>query len=297
MSSLLFEPSEGRCGSCTPPPSSQQSHGYHLAGGPQGGAPRVPPFAPQPHTGGQPGGMRSLSVTSAHVQQQQSQQQPVSTVTCNAHEVCHYFQQVFYVSAILTGIALVIAGAIQTGAPDASLNSELPPMGPGIGEPPDGAVASGDLLVFVYIGVLLIGVNVSLLLLQCYMRSKELRRARRSAMMQPPSIPPATVHYNPLVSVGPPRQVAMPCAVDIASGMHRQQPQIPSPGKAQRRGYGPASVHSVATVPAMPSAQAHWLLTPGSRAATVAASQPPPSYDNLLVVGHAPREVATLHLI
>lgn len=256
----------------------------------------MPPFAPQPHAGEQP--LRSLSVTSAHTQQQQQQQpQPVSTVTCNAHEVCHYFQQVFYVSAILTGIALVIAGAIQTGAPDATLNSELPLIPSGMSEP-DGAVGGGDLLVFVYIGVLLIGVNMSLLLLQCYMRSKELRRARRM-ILQPPSVPPATVHYNPLVSVGPPRQVVMPCAMDLASSMHRQQqPQMPSPGKAQRRGggYGPASVHSVATVPAIPSAQPHWLLTPGSRAATV-ASQPPPSYDNLLVVGHTPRDVATLHLI
>ncbi|KAL3178835.1 hypothetical protein MRX96_009507 [Rhipicephalus microplus] len=217
-----------------------------------------PPFAPQPHTGVQPGGMRSLSVTSAHAQQ--PQQQPVSTVTCNAHEVCHYFQQVFYVSAILTGIALVIAGAIQTGAPDASLSSELPPH-------------------------------------RTWDRRAARRRDRRRRPTRPPSVPPATVHYNPLVSVGPPRQVPMPCAADIASGIHRQQPQMPSPGKAQRRGYGPASVHSVATVPAMPSAQPHWLLTPGSRAATVAASQPPPSYDNLLVVGHAPREVATLHLI
>lgn len=206
---------------------------------------------------------------------------------------------VFYVSAILTGIALVIAGAIQTGAPDASVDPELPAMPAGISEPP-GSGPGGDLLVFVYIGVLLIGVNVSLLLLQCYMRSKELRRARRATALQPPSAPPATVHYNPLVSsVGPPRQVALPCAVDIASGMHRLQPPNLSPGKAQRRGYGPASVHSVATVPAaIPSTQPHWLLTPGSRAATVAAAgQPPPSYDNLLVVSHAPRDVATLHLI
>lgn len=296
MSSLLFEPSEGRCGSCTPPPSSHQQgyHLPHLAAGGLHGAPRVPPFAPHPHAGGamHPPPMRSLSATSAPAQP------PVSTVTCNAHEVCHYFQQVFYVSAILTGIALVIAGAIQTGAPDASVDPDLPAMPAGISEPP-GSGPGGDLLVFVYIGVLLIGVNVSLLLLQCYMRSKELRRARRTTL-QPPSAPPATVHYNPLVSsVGPPRQVALPCAVDIASGMHRLQPQNLSPGKAQRRGYGPASVHSVATVPAaVPSTQPHWLLTPGSRAATVAAAgQPPPSYDNLLVVSHAPRDVATLHLI
>lgn len=123
----------------------------------------------------------------------------------------------FYVSAILTGIALVIAGAIQTGAPDdlessaaAAASVDVAGASANVGD----AGRGGDLLVFVYIGVLLIGVNVSLLLLQCYVRSKELRRARRSAAVQNATVvvaPPAgaAVHYNPLVSGAPPRQVGV----------------------------------------------------------------------------------------
>lgn len=232
-----------------------------------------------------------------------------STVTCNAHEVCHYFQQVFYVSAILTGIALVIAGAIQTGAPDDlesagsnAASADVAGASANVGNVGRG----GDLLVFVYIGVLLIGVNVSLLLLQCYMRSKELRRARRSAATQSATmvaVPPAgaAVHYNPLLSGAPPRQVALSCTVGGPSALLAQQPPVlPSPsGKGQqRRGYPPASVHSAATAPTFPTTQPHcWLLPPASRAATTVASQPPPSYDNLMVANHAPRDVATLHLI
>lgn len=194
MSGLLYDSREngGRCESCTPPP-------------------RVPPFAPQPliapphPTGGAT---------------------PVSTVTCNAHEVCHYFQQVLYVSAILTGIALVIAGAIQTGASSGSLE-EAPP--------------GSDLLVFVYIGVLLIGVNVSLLLLQCYMRSKELQRARRNQQAQP-------VRYNPLVAL--PNPVA------------RQAESAAFLPADSRLWVGPApSVQSVATAPAFPGTR--WPLVPG----------------------------------
>lgn len=204
MSSLLFDTGDVRCGSCTPPPSSQQSHSCYLGshvgthmGTHMGTQVRVPPFVPRPHRAASAGETllppvvggtlasqpRALSTASANF----SAPPPVSTVTCNAHEVCHYFQQVFYVSAILTGIALVIAGAIQTGVPEDPVDAA--------------AVGGGDLLVFVYIGVLLIGVNVSLLLLQCYMRSKELRRARRST-------PATAVLYNPLVSGAPPRQVS-----------------------------------------------------------------------------------------
>lgn len=111
MSSLLFDTGDVRCGSCTPPPSSQQSHSCYLGshvgthmGTHMGTQVRVPPFVPRPHrvasagetllppvVGGtlasQP---RALSTASANF----SAPPPVSTVTCNAHEVCHYFQQV-----------------------------------------------------------------------------------------------------------------------------------------------------------------------------------------------------------
>lgn len=328
MSSLLFDVgNDGRCGSCTPPPSSQQSHPCYQGGSHSGavtlGSARVPPFVPRPHRGGVGteallplAGGGSGGGDGSHHQQRRTQSAASgtasavsSTVTCNAHEVCHYFQQVFYVSAILTGIALVIAGAIQTGAPDDLESSAAAAASvdvAGASANVSDAGRGGDLLVFVYIGVLLIGVNVSLLLLQCYVRSKELRRARRSAAAQNATVvvaPPAgaAVHYNPLVSGAPPRQVALPCTVGGPSALLAQQPAVlPSPsGKGQpRRGYPPTSVHSAATAPTFPTAQPHcWLLPPASRAATTVASQPPPSYDNLMVANHAPRDVATLHLI
>ncbi|CAN8002774.1 unnamed protein product [Ixodes hexagonus] len=238
MSSLLFDVgNDARCGSCTPPPSSQQSHPCYQGGSHSGvvtlGSSRVPPFVPRPHRGGGAGGGACTEALlplaggggggDGNHQQRRAQSAASgtasgmsSTVTCNAHEVCHYFQQVFYVSAILTGIALVIAGAIQTGAPDdlesaaaAAASADVSGASANVGD----AGRGSDLLVFVYIGVLLIGVNVSLLLLQCYMRSKELRRARRSAAAQNAAMvvaaPPAgaAVHYNPLVSGAPPRQV------------------------------------------------------------------------------------------
>ncbi|XP_064462889.1 uncharacterized protein LOC135391341 [Ornithodoros turicata] len=203
MSSLLYDSREsgGHCGSCTPPP-------------------RVPPFAPQPLLGPPANGHTAVTSSSS------------SAVTCNAHEVCHYFQQVLYVSAILTGIALVIAGAIQSGA-SSSVH-------------PDEATPGSDLLVFVYIGALLIGVNVSLLMLQCYMRSKELKRARRNTQRARP------VRYNPLVAP-PPAPFRQASQAEVSSF-------LPSDS---RLWLGPApSVQSAATAPAYPGTQ--WPLIAGA---------------------------------
>ncbi|XP_022253837.1 uncharacterized protein LOC111088329 [Limulus polyphemus] len=127
--------------------------------------PLAPPFAPQPDVSQQHGDT-ATSITRS------TATPPVSSSEFNIHEFCYYFQQVIFISAIMTGGALIIAGAVMHAQ-------------------------NGELLVFVYIGVLLIGVNSVLLTIQCYVRQKQNKRARVSSTGRRPQENTA-VHYNAL---------------------------------------------------------------------------------------------------
>ncbi|XP_022239722.1 uncharacterized protein LOC106457931 isoform X1 [Limulus polyphemus] len=133
----------------------------------------VPPFAPQPGIGQQIGDPVS-SVTRS------TATPPVSSSDCNIHEFCYYFQQFIFISAIMTGSALVVAGAVMHAQ-------------------------NGELLVFVYIGVLLVGVNTVLLMIQCYVRRKQKKRARAYSAGRRPQDNRA-VHYS-VLSTNPPVSV------------------------------------------------------------------------------------------
>ncbi|XP_015917255.1 uncharacterized protein [Parasteatoda tepidariorum] len=155
------------------------------------GASAAPPFAPHPHYGQQirqqqrlhstTGSSRS-GATSAHTDRIPSSAisgtSSASTTECNIHEVCYYFQQAIFILAILTGVTLVIAGAVMH-------------------------VQNGELLVLVYIGVLLGAVNTVLLTIQCCVRRKQKKRARayratRQSQGSHTTPSNAVVRYDPL---------------------------------------------------------------------------------------------------
>lgn len=121
----------------------------------------APPFAPRPHYGLTANNSeracrtststgRSVTIATA------SSIQPnaiTTTQKCGFHEVCYYIQLFVFISAVLTGFALVIAGAV--------MHSQY-----------------GEMVVFVYIGGLLVCVNSALLAIQCFVRKNQKKRAR-----------------------------------------------------------------------------------------------------------------------
>lgn len=153
----------------------------------------APPFAPRPHYGQQirqqhQQRLHSTAASSRSGGTSQTDRIPPSAVSgtsssstteCSVNEVCYYFQQAIFILAIMTGIALVIAGAVMH-------------------------VQNGELLVLVYIGVLLGAVNTVLLTIQCCVRRKQKKRSRAYRSTRPPQGPPssapssAVVRYDPL---------------------------------------------------------------------------------------------------
>ncbi|KAG8191869.1 hypothetical protein JTE90_019804 [Oedothorax gibbosus] len=154
----------------------------------------APPFAPRPHYGqqvrqqhqrlhsGTAPSTRSGATSSTIDRPPPSAASSSSSTECSIHEVCYYFQQAIFILAIMTGVALVIAGGVMH-------------------------VQNGELLVLVYIGVLLGAVNSVLLTIQCCVRRKQKKRARayragRAQQAAPPSASSApssaVVRYDPL---------------------------------------------------------------------------------------------------
>lgn len=153
----------------------------------------APPFAPRPHYGQQirqqhQQRLHSTAASSRSGGTSHTDRIPpsavsgtssASTTECSVNEVCYYFQQAIFILAIMTGVALVIAGAVMH-------------------------VQNGELLVLVYIGVLLGAVNTVLLTIQCCVRRKQKKRSRAYRSSRPSQGPPssapssAVVRYDPL---------------------------------------------------------------------------------------------------
>lgn len=237
---------------------------------------RMPPFAPQPDY------IRpteSICGTSAG----RSTSTVVSSTDCDIHEVCYYFQKILFITAILTGIALVVAGSIMHAQ-------------------------NGELLVFVYIGVLLIAVNSLLLLTLHYVRKKKKHRSRMSR----------PIHYNPVSTTIPPSHVA--ASVDVSHNIIQQNNQqvytdchaVQSPTESQAKSQLTvhSSVHSHhhrqsrhrtnRSLPSTRNCQQHpsfpqFSAVRNERIQDV--SDLPPSYDELIRYGHLPQNNTTVHLI
>ncbi|KFM67709.1 hypothetical protein X975_00539, partial [Stegodyphus mimosarum] len=173
---------------------SQHTNTGSYSGTSVAGTSAAPPFAPRPHYGQQvrqqhqqrlhsTAASSRSGATSAHTDRippsAVSGASSASSTECNIHEVCYYFQQAIFILAIMTGVALVIAGAVMH-------------------------VQNGELLVLVYIGVLLGAVNTVLLTIQCCVRRKQKKRSRAYRATRPPQGPPssapssAVVRYDPL---------------------------------------------------------------------------------------------------
>ncbi|XP_067140524.1 uncharacterized protein [Centruroides vittatus] len=232
---------------------------------------------------------------------------------CNIHEVCYYFQQILFIAAILTGTALVVAGAIMH-------------------------IQSGEWLVFVYIGVLLAGVNMVLLLIQCYIRKQQKQRTKlHYTVVRQRS---GAVQYNPL---GTNNQ--MPAT--LGSGRERHKPKQGHLNLVQPpfKEFSPVSSTNIVQSPTDSHKRAMFLMpSPSYRSgpsishhrqakeihprspslvhrpihrsvAATGGSQlplsryenspqeshlppvPPPSYDDLICIGHLPQDGTSVHLI
>ncbi|KAF8771704.1 uncharacterized protein LOC129988172 [Argiope bruennichi] len=316
---------------------SQHTNTGSYSGTSVAGTSAAPPFAPRPHYGQQvrqqhqqrlhsTAASSRSGATSAHTDRAPpsavSGTSSASTTECNIHEVCYYFQQAIFILAIMTGVALVIAGAVMH-------------------------VQNGELLVLVYIGVLLGAVNTVLLTIQCCVRRKQKKRARAyraSRQTQgPPSSAPssAVVRYdplsNPLLSS---TQTVPPSEVQQYhyKHYHIHAPNVPQPGfqdfpvqqgavfaqspteSSQTRFHHGVPYHRSGSIAghhrhtkgmyqkSPPLGQSHRpLLNPLGQPQPTIRSElcppesykgpVPPSYEDMLRTGRLPQDGTTVHLI